>query len=166
MPGNLAYRIVIVLEKVTHLGPLVKQAAYPGPGNQPNSGLDTACPVHSRQKWVGSPPGTQLFRGRIRVMLLLRQPPCARQNGQVMVPGHLPDLLNVAGLRLVAMMDAEGEPVVRRTTPSHRIVEPVRIRAIGPLASQHSPGSVEDRVGSPDQGRRSIRIHSGASRRW
>ena len=107
MPGNLPNGIIIVLEKVTHLGPLIEQSAGPRPGDQADSCLDTACPVHTGQERVGTPPGAQLPRGRLGVALVLRQPPCGRQDGDVMMPGHLPDLLDVARLGLVPMMDAE-----------------------------------------------------------
>ena len=80
---------------------------------------------HQERSWCG---------GGLGVALVLRQPPGGRQHGEVVVPGHLPDLLDVARLRLVAMVDAEGEPSVRRPAPGQRVMEPVRVGAVGPAA--------------------------------
>ena len=137
MPGNLPEGIVIVLEEVAHLGPLVEQPADPGPGDQANPGFDTACPVDARQERVRTPPGAQLRRGRLCITLVLRQPPGGRQNGDLMVPRHLPNLLDVAGLRLVPMVDAERQLSVGRSAPCHRIVKPVRVGAVGTRCTEH-----------------------------
>jgi hypothetical protein len=130
VPADLLDGINIVLEQVTHLGPLVEQSTGPCPRDQANAGLDTARPVHSGEKGVRTPPGPQLIGCGLGVALVLGKPPGRGQHCDVMMPGHFPDLLDVAGFRLIPVMDAEGQLTIGGATSRHRIMEPVRVRAV------------------------------------
>ncbi len=182
MPGNLPDGVVIVLEQVAHLRPFVEQPANPGPRDQADRRLDTACPVHAAQERVGTPPGAQLRRGRLGVSLVLRQPPGGGQDGEVMMPRHLPDLLDVAGFRLVPVVDAECQPGRRargarspdrenqsgsalsaRRIPS-TVHVPARTVSAAWMSAEAASGSTSVRadVGSDDAKARSFRVSRGS----
>ena len=141
VPGNLSEGIVIVLEQVADLGPVIEQPADPGPGDQADSSLNTARPMHSGEEWVCTPPRAKLIPSGLGVALVLREPPGGRQHSEVMVPGELPNLLDIARLGLVAMVNAKCQPVVRRASPGHRIVKPIWVGAVGTTGAQHRPCS-------------------------
>ena len=92
-------------------GPVVEQAADPGQADQPDAELDAAGPVHARQERVLPPPGAELARHPVRVRLVAGQEPGGGQQREVLQPGDLPDLLDVAGLLLRAVVDPEAVAV-------------------------------------------------------
>ena len=110
--------VLVVLEEVLTLGQLVEQPADPDPGDQPDPELDPAGPVDAGEERVGAPPGPQLVGDGLGVPLVPGEPPRGGQHGQVVVPGQLPDLLDVAGDRLVAVVD--GEAQTSRRAPAAR----------------------------------------------
>ena len=98
--------------------------------------------------------------------LVAGQPPGGREHGQVVVPRELPDRLDVAGLVLVAVVDPEREPVLRRPPPGHRVEEPVRVRrcrAAAVPSSSQSPASEPVRGG--DHGGPGLGRHPAAHAR-
>ena len=88
--------------------------------------------MHAGQERVLLPPGPQLAGDPLGVLLVLAQVPGGGQQGQVLQPGDLPDLLDVADLFLGPVVDAEGVPVGFGAAPGHRVQEPVRLDQVGP----------------------------------
>ena len=150
VPADLADRVVVVLEQVADLRPVVEQPSDPGPADQPDTDLDPAGPVHSGEERIRPPPGPQLSVDRLGITLVPRQPPGAREHRQVVMAGQLPDLLDVAGLGLVAVVDPERQLLVRCTPPGDRVGEPVRVGAVGAGDAQHLPGARQHPVGRAD----------------
>ena len=103
--------------------------------------LDPAGPVHAGEERVLPPPRPQLVGDCLGVALVAGEPPRGGEHGQVVVPGHLPDLLDVAGDRLVAVVDAEREDVAsgarRPVTGSRNQSGSAHVRADD---AEHGPG--------------------------
>ena len=78
--------------------------------------------------------------------LVAGQPPGRGQHGEVVVARELPDRLDVAGLGLVAVVDPEREPVLRRPPAGDRVQEPVRVGDVGPRGAEQLPVPGQDPV--------------------
>ena len=87
---------------------------------------------------------------RSRVRLVAGEEPGRGQQREVLQPGDLPDLLDVAGLLLRAVVDPEGVAVRIGPAPGHRIAEPVGLDQVGPVDAQHLPFTLQQ----PVRGRR------------
>ena len=74
-------------------------------------------------------------------------------------PGDLPDLLDVAGLLLRAVVDAERVAVGRGPAAGHRVVEPVGLHQVGPGDAQHLPLTPQQLVRGRQDGRPGLRGH-------
>ncbi len=71
---------------------------------------------------------------------------------EMLQPGDLPDLLDVARLLLGAVVDAERVPVGRGAPAGHRISEPVRADQVGPLDAEDLPLPGQQPAGGSDDG--------------
>ena len=98
---------VVALEQVGDAGPVVEQPPDPGQADQPDADLDAAGPVHAGQERVLAPPGAQLVGHPLGVGLVAGEEPRRGQQREVLQAGDLPDLLDVAGLLLRAVVDPE-----------------------------------------------------------
>ena len=88
--------------------------------------------LHAGQEGVLPPPGAELARHPVGVRLLAGQEPGGGQQREVLQPGDLPDLLDVAGLLLRAVVDPEAVAAGIGAAPGHRIGEPVGLDQVGP----------------------------------
>jgi hypothetical protein len=157
VPPKLAAAVLVVLEQVLHLGPLVEKPPDPHPGDQAYAELDPAGPVDAGEQRVLRPPRAELAVDRLGVLLVAGEPVRRRELGQVVVSRELPDLLDVAGHRLVPLVDREREHVAGRPPAGHRIEEPVGFGKVWPDDAEQGPVAGEDPVtgrlnGRPDPG--------------
>ncbi len=153
VPPELPAALLVVLEQVRHLGPLVQQPADPHPRHEPDAELDPTGPVDARQQRVGGPPRAQLPIDRFGVPLVAGDPVGGRELRQVVVARELPDLLDVAGRRLVPRVDREGEDITRRGDAGHRVPEPVGVGQIRAYDAEQGPVTGQDPVTGRSGGR-------------
>ncbi len=123
---DLVQRHRVALEKTGRARPAVEQPADPHPGQQPDAQLDAADPVHAAQRWVGRPPRPQVRGHSLGVPLVPGDRVGGGEHGEVLVPGQLPDLLDVPDRVLVAVRHVEGV-APRSPAPGLRVVPPVRV---------------------------------------
>jgi hypothetical protein len=107
VPVDLLHSEVATLEQGSRPRPVIQQPPDPGQADQPDADLDAAGPVHTGQERVLLPPGPQLGGHPLGAGLIPAGVPGRREHGQVMKPGDLPDLLDVAGVSLGAVVDPE-----------------------------------------------------------
>src|SRR5262249_49870529 len=74
-----------------------------------------------------------------RAGVIAAEEPGRGQQREVLQPGDLPDLLDVPGLLLHPVVDAEGVAAGGGATAGHRVVEPVGFHHVGPGYAQHFP---------------------------
>ena len=154
MPADLPDGVVVVLEQVARPSASRRAAGGSRPrrsaGCRPRSRSSSA-----RRSGTGcAPPGPQLVGGGLGVALLAGQPPGRGQHGEVVVPGHLPDLLDVAGLRLVAVVDAGR----RAAGPgARRPVTGSRNQSGSALSARRAPRDTSRSRPGPGRRRRSAR---------
>ena len=141
MPADLPQCERVTLEQVSYTGPVVKETPDPGEADQANAELDAARPVDARQEGILLPPGAQLVGHPARVLLFVGKKPGIGQQREVLQPGDLPDLLDVADLLLRAVIDTEGITVRSGPATCHRVAKPVGAHQIGPNtpSTSHSP---------------------------
>ena len=112
---DLVQRHRVALEQGGRARPAVEQPADPHPGQQPDAQLDAAGPVHAAQRRVGRPPRPQVLGHPLGVPLVPGDRVGGGEHGEVLVPGRLPDLLDVPDRVLVAVRHVEGvAPGARR----------------------------------------------------
>ena len=85
------------------------------------------------------PEGAELFIDPLRVAVVVAQRPGAGQQREMLQPGDLPDLLDVAGLLFRAMVDAECIAIRVGPAAGHRVTEPVGPVQIGAEYPQGLP---------------------------
>ncbi len=147
MPVHLLLSIDVGLEERRRSRPSVEEAAHPYPTDEPLGELDPARPVDSGEERVLRPPRPQLGLHRLGVAAVLAREPGGGQQGEVMQPRQLPDLLDIAGFRLGSMVDAEGVLLLRCSQPGDRIEEPIGPDDVGSHHSEDLPASGEQLVG-------------------
>ena len=139
MPADLPQGERVMLEQAGYARPVIQQAPDPGQADQPDAEFDAAGPVHAGQEGVLPPPGAQLVGDPARVSLVMAEEPGRGQQREVLQPGELPYLLDVADLLLGAVIDAERVAVRERTGG----------RSPGRGTSQAGPGRSGRRPGPP-----------------
>ena len=82
----------------------------------------------------------------------MAEEPGRGQQRQVLQPRDLPDLLDVPGLRLRAVVDAEGVTVGEGPAAGYGIMEPVRQEHVRPDGAQHLPFSGQQLLRSRQNG--------------
>ena len=139
VPADLLHREFVALEEAGGARPPVQKAADPGQADQPDADLDAARPVDARQERVIPPPGAQLLVHAAGVGIIVAEEPGRGQEREVLQPGDLPDLLDVPGQLLHAVVDAERVAAGGGAAAGHRVVEPVGRYQVGPGHAQHLP---------------------------
>ena len=152
MPADLPQGERVALEQVGYARPVVQQPPDPGQADQPDAELDAARPVHAGQEGVLPPPGAQLVGDPARVLLVMGEEPGGGQQREVLQPGDLPDLLDVADLLLRAVIDAEGVTVGSGPAAGHRVAEPVGLHQVGPDDAQDFPFAAHQPVRAGQNG--------------
>ncbi len=160
MPADLPNRQLVLLEQAGDTRPVVQQAPDPGQADQPDADLDAARPVHAGEERVRPAPRAQLVCHPARVPVVPGEVPGGCQQRQVLQPGDLPDLLDVAGLRLRAMVDPERVTVRGRPAAGHRVAEPVGLYQVGPADPEHLPLAPHELVSGRQHGRPGIPGHA------
>ena len=112
VPADLPQGERVPLEQVGHARPVVEQAPDPGQADQADAELDAAGPVHAGQERVLPPPGAEMVGDPAGVPLVTGEEPGGGQQREVLQPGDLPDLLDVADLLLPS-----GDRSGRRSGP-------------------------------------------------
>ena len=113
-----------------------------------------------------SPPGAELVGDPVGVPLVMAEEPGGGQQREVLQAGDLPDLLDVAGLLLRAVIDAEGVAVGSGPAAGHRIAEPVGPHHVGPDDAQDLPLAPQQPVRGLEDGLPGLRGHPrGGARR-
>lgn len=155
---DLVQRHRVVLEQTGGALPSVEQPADPHPRQESDAQLDPADPMHAAQRRVGRPPRPQVAGHALGVPLVPGHRIGGGEYGEVLVPGRLPDLLDVPHRVLVAVRHVEGV-APRGPAPGLRVVPPVRVDEV---VADHAevldvPG--HQPVGLGDQALRGVRRH-------
>src|SRR5262245_37231167 len=165
MPADLLHRQLVMLEQVRDGRPLVQEPPDPGQADEADPDLDAAGPVNPRQEGVLPPPGAKLVGYPLRIRLVVCEEPGGSQQREVLQPGDLPDLLDVAGLLLRAVVDAEGVAVRRRPAAGHRVEEPVGRHEVGPGYAEDLPLTPQQLVRGRKGGLLGLLGHAGGGLR-
>src|SRR5260370_22729607 len=121
MPADLSHSQRVVLEQIGYARPVIQQASNPGQADQPDAELDAARPVHAGQEGILPPPGAQMIGHPARIFLFMGEKPGISQKREMLQPGDLPDLLDVADLLLRAVIDTEGVTFWSGPAACHRV---------------------------------------------
>ena len=89
-----------MLEQVGHARPLIEQTPDPSQADQADPEFEAVCRVDAGEEGVLPPPGPEVIGDPPRVSFVMGEEPGRGQHCQVLQPGKLPDLLDVADLLL------------------------------------------------------------------
>ncbi len=168
VPVDLVGGDDVLLEEGGRAGPAFEQPPGPDPRDQADAELDAAAPVDPLADRVGAPPRAEVGGHQLGVPVVAGQPPGAGQDGQVVVAGELPDLLDVPRVAGVAVVDVERGAVRRERSPADRIDRPRRRRHVvadGPEDLHVPVGDLSGRGDHPFLRRRRQVVEAGQAGR-